>query len=95
MEKITVDSKNKKYASENGMLFNKDRTQLLFYPAAMQGIEVIVKTGVKTIAKNTFCENRNIQRIKFPITVTKVEDGAVNNCGNLEKLLFVEINQMI
>lgn len=60
LEKITVDSKNKKYASENGMLFNKDKTQLLCYPAAMQGIEVIVKTGVKTIAKNTFCENKNI-----------------------------------
>ena len=88
LEKITVDSKNKKYASDNGMLFNKDKTHLLFYPAAMQGIEVIVKTGVKTIAKNTFCENKNIQRIKFPITVTKVEDGAVNNCSNLEKVTF-------
>ena len=88
LEKITLDSKNKKYASENGMLFNKDKTHLLCYPAAMQGIEVIVKTGVKTIAKNTFCENKNIQRIKFPITVTKVEDGAVNNCSNLEKVTF-------
>ncbi len=88
LEKITLDSKNKKYASDNGMLFNKDKTHLLFYPAAMQGIEVIVKTGVKTIAKNTFCENKNIQRIKFPITVTKVEDGAVNNCSNLEKVIF-------
>ena len=88
LEKITLDSKNKKYASENGMLFNKDKTHLLFYPAAMQDIEVIVKTGVKTIAKNTFCENKNIQRIKFPITVTKVEDGAVNNCSNLEKVTF-------
>ena len=88
LEKITLDSKNKKYASENGMLFNKDKTHLLFYPAAMQDIEVIVKTGVKTIAKNTFCENKNIQRIKFPITVTKIEDGAVNNCSNLEKVTF-------
>ena len=43
LEKITLDSKNKKYASENGMLFNKDKTHLLCYPAAMQGIEVIVK----------------------------------------------------
>ena len=54
----------------------------------MQGVEVIIKTGVKTIAKNAFCDNKNIQRIKFPKLLQKVEDEAVINCSNLEKVTF-------
>ncbi|MDR2962784.1 MAG: leucine-rich repeat domain-containing protein [Bacteroidales bacterium] len=55
---IYVDSNNYYYCSENGVLFNKYKTRLLYYPAKKLGEEYIIPESVVLIDREAFahCE---------------------------------------
>ena len=42
LENIVVDAENKNYISEDGILFDKDKTELIQYPAAKAGVSYTV-----------------------------------------------------
>ena len=53
---ISISSDNSHYTSENGVLFNKDKTELLYFPAGKTGSYTIPNTVVTIAseAKQTF-----------------------------------------
>ena len=53
---ITVDSANTAYSSENGVLFNKDKTKLILYPIA-KGETYTIPSSVTAIEKAAFNES--------------------------------------
>ena len=50
---ITVAKENETYCSENGVLFNKNKTEIIVYPQYKEGAYVLPNT-VTTINSNTF-----------------------------------------
>ena len=84
LESITVADENTTYASYNGVLFNKDLTTLMKYPAQKAGDFVIPDT-VNTISNNAFRDAKKLTSIK--------EYGNVFSVGgssfyNIDKTIF-------
>ncbi len=50
LEKITVDSKNSVYSSSDGVLFNKDKTELLVYPPKKTSTSYTVPSTVEAVS---------------------------------------------
>lgn len=76
---IVVDTKNTKYASYLGMLYNKAFTTLYCCPAAYDGINLYqtsFKPSVTGIGQNAFKDNRTIKSIHLPYGVVTVGNEA-------------------
>ena len=75
---ITVGAGNTHFAAEGGILYNKDKTKLLAYPAANGNI--IIPQGVKTIGESAFFST-SLTGIMIPATVASIGEAAFYNTG--------------
>ncbi len=69
---INVSEENTVYSSENGVLFNKDKSELILYPGKLESPSYAVPDSVKTIASAAF-------RGSKPVTV--IIPDSVENLG--------------
>ena len=83
---ITVDSKNKYYLSEDGVLFNKTKTELVAYPAGNLRKEYTIPDGVKSLNKRAFLGAVNLTNLKIPDSVKTIGEGEFYGCKNLENI---------
>lgn len=86
LQNIFVDLNNPKYSSENGILFNKDKSILLQYPANNQTSAYSIPNSVTTIGSNAFLNCTNLVKINIPETVVQIEINAFNNCSSLASI---------
>lgn len=86
LQKFEVESNNAAYSSENGVLFNKNKTQLLNYPA--QKVEAVyeVAPSVKTISGLAFYGNEKLKSVIIKDTVERIGWGCFGNCSSLESM---------
>ena len=94
LQELAVNDTNNYLKTENGILFNKAGTKLIYYPAGKASvIKYQIPVGVTTIGKdafgvrftsqNVFCGVGNISNLYFPDTVKTVEEsGAAYYSGN-------------
>lgn len=82
---ISVDPANTAYASEAGVLFNKNKTELLRFPAGKKG-EYAVPSGVETIAKGAFAYSAGLSAVSFPSSVAAIGDAAFTMCNALTEI---------
>ena len=80
---ITVDSANPQYSSVDGMLYSKDQTQLLVFPAGRPGDNQTIPEGTTSIAYHAFFRCRDLKRITIPEGVTSIENNAFTGCWRL------------
>jgi len=83
---INVGSDNADYSSENGVLFNKNKTTLIEYPAGKQGAYSI-PTGVTSVGSNAFSGCTDLTSVTFPTGVTAVADDAFRRCTGLNTVI--------
>ena len=76
LKNINVDPNNPNYSSVNGVLFNKDKTSLIAYPAAKTETEYTVPDTVKTIKEYAFYDVSNLETLNIPENVDKIEKSA-------------------
>ena len=84
LENIVVDAENKNYISEDGILFDKDKTELIQYPAAKAGVSYTVPSTVSKIDGCAFKYTQNVKTINVPQQTTSIAAGAFSNSVNLE-----------
>ena len=82
---INVAEENKHYSSVDGVLFNKDKSTLIQYPAGKSGSYIIPNT-VTTIAQGVFI-NSKLTEITIPESVTNIVHLAFGYCNNLNKII--------
>ena len=82
LDSIHVESENNSYASENGILFNKNKTALICCPAGKMGL-YIVPNSVTSIADYAFCSCTNLSSITIPNNLTNIGALAFYRCENL------------
>ncbi len=81
---ITVDYANTMYSSdENGVLFNKDKTELIQYPRSNNKTNYEVPNSVKIIGDYGFAYCYRITNVTIPNSVTNIGDYAFYNCTDL------------
>ena len=66
LQSITVSEKNTEYTTVNGVLYNKDKTVLKYYPADKKDTELTIPEGVQTIYG---IESQYIKRIHIPASM--------------------------
>ena len=87
LTKITVDEENSYYSSDEfGVLFNKDKTMLIKYPAKNPNTEYIIPETVTTIFYHAFLGNTELTKISIPDNVTKLVNKAFYGCTGLKSV---------
>ncbi|MCL2510505.1 MAG: leucine-rich repeat domain-containing protein [Bacteroidales bacterium] len=79
---FVVESGNNNYASEDGVLFNKDKTTLIYCPAGKKGTYT-VPNSVTTIGQYAFSTCEGLISVVISNNVKNIEDGAFSYCKNL------------
>ena len=87
LENITVDPDNSFYASEDGVLFDKNMKTLLYCPRGKSGIYT-VPTGVTNIDAYAFCSCNQLESIIISESVISIEDDAFSFCTSLTSILI-------
>ena len=87
---FVVDANNPSYSSENGVLYNKNKTELIKYPAGKQQTSFVVPSTVKTIQAWAFSFSRFLNSVFIPNSVTKIGSSAFNNCTALTAVTLPE-----
>ena len=80
---IDINKNNKNYVSIDGILFNKDKTTLICYPAGKKDIQYVIPIGVKKIEERAFLGCVDLKSIKISDTVTSIGEGAFGGCKGL------------
>lgn len=80
LENIFVDAGNADYASADGVLFSKDHTTLLAYPAGREAAAYRVPDGVTIIGESAFAECKNLTSVVIPEGVTSIGSPDFDDC---------------
>ncbi len=83
VEEINVADGNMRYASFDGILFNKDKTQLICYPACKSGNEYIVPDSVTSLGTYAFEGCWELQNITLTDNIISIGDHAFYDSGIL------------
>lgn len=88
LTKITVATGNMYFTSENGILYNKDKTVLLVYPDSKSGTSFTVPAEVETVVSGAFRANKNLTQITIDGNLKTIETYAFSGCSSLEELII-------
>ena len=84
--KVTVDKNNPLYSSDkHGVVFNKDKTVLLYFPQGLAS-EYTIPNSVKTIGAHAFDRCELITKIVIPEGVTEIGVYAFYGCTSLAEI---------
>lgn len=83
LENINVDKDNNYYSSENGVLFDKDKTKLVTYPIGKNETEYIIPNGVTTIGNSAFEGCTSLTAITIPNGVYSIGIASFSGCVSL------------
>ena len=79
---IDVDNDNTAYSSEDGVLFNRAKTNLIIYPTAKTGAYTI-PNSVNSIENFAFFGCRNLTSVAIPNSIKSIGNNAFNGCSGL------------
>ena len=83
LAKITVSPDNKNYSSVDGVLFNKDGSELIVYPEGNGRSAYTVPDGVTSISGSVFSGCTSLTEIVIPDSVTSIGESAFSGCTSL------------
>jgi hypothetical protein len=86
LTQVNVDAANTVYSSENGVLFNKNKTTLLRYPAAKPGTTYTVPKSVTCIGENAFGQCTALKELTLLENVSKIESYAFEDFAAITKM---------
>ena len=86
LSNIEVNAENEKFSSEDGVLFNKSKTELIQYPVGKTDVEYIVPEGVIIIGDYSFLSCANLNNIKMQKGLKNIEEGAFKECISLDNV---------
>ena len=86
LTQINVDTANTAYSSENGVLFNKEKTELIRYPEGKADTSYSIPSSVTSIGKGTFSYCSKLTSITIPDSVTSIGNYAFSNCSSLTSI---------
>ncbi|MCD7902842.1 MAG: leucine-rich repeat protein [Oscillospiraceae bacterium] len=86
LAEILVSAGNIAYSSENGVLFNKDKTELICYPAGKTETSYEIPDNVASICEEAFCGCNSLTSMTIPDSVTSIGSYAFEGCSSLTSI---------
>jgi hypothetical protein len=87
LREIRTDADNVHYTADSGVLLNKDKTELIAYPAGRQQSSYSVPDGVRTIRPYA-CSGAPFTTFTFADSLTEIGEWAFFGCSNLKNVTF-------
>ena len=88
LEDIFVDSFNQDYCDSNGIMYNKKKTELVYYPTGRQDKKFIIPDEIESINATAFESNIYIENVIIPNSVENMGYGAFRNCDRLTEIIL-------
>ena len=86
LQTITVADGNANYIVVDGVLFNKEKTTLVQYPAGRVATSYVIPKEVTSIGGFAFNGAKNLTAVIIPAGVTEIGIGAFMNCVKLTSI---------
>jgi hypothetical protein len=83
LQAFTVNNLNTAYSSQDGVLFDKGKTELIRYPAARTNTNYTIPGTVTTIGSSAFNYTSKLASVTIPDSVTTIGDSAFSGCTAL------------
>lgn len=87
---ISVAEDNTAYCSENGVLYNREKTEIICFPIKKSDTSFTIPKGVTTIANGAFADCANLTGVTIPNTAEIIGDEAFHTCGSLKSIIIPE-----
>ena len=84
---IDVDCDNACYTSDDGVLFSKDKTVLVQYPAGKPETDYTIPDGVTSIEGGAFDSSKRLKSLTIPASVASIEYGTLEGCDTLTSII--------
>ncbi len=82
---VKVSPKNQNYTDINGVLFSKDKKNLVYYPNGLKGSYTIPST-TKSINEYAFYYSKKLTSVTIPEGITELKTGTFGDCNALEQV---------
>ncbi|MBQ7988931.1 MAG: leucine-rich repeat domain-containing protein, partial [Bacteroidaceae bacterium] len=86
---INVDANNTIYSSLDGMLCDKNKKELVVFPAGKADTRYTLIPNFTTVKSYAFYGSQKVTNITFPATITTIENYSIALCDNLKSLSFM------
>lgn len=86
LENIFVDESNEKYCDVDGVVYTKNKKQLVFYPEGRKDNTYAVLDNTDILAVGAFHNNKNIKKVILPSGLSEIRDSAFQNCTVLNEI---------
>ncbi len=82
LQSFTVEEGNQWFSAEGGILYNKDKTQIVCVPMAIEGT-VTIHDGVTLIDRFIFSGRTRLKNVILSNSITTIETAAFSDCVSL------------
>ena len=87
---INVSDNNRNYCSIDGVLFNKDKTEIINYPKGKESKNYKIPNSVTSIGNEDFRNCSSLTNITIPESVTSIGEDAFYDCRSLTNVTILD-----
>ena len=81
--KLKLKNESKDFCIENDILYDKDKSIVIYYPIRKPDTEYAIPSTVKCVGKHCFFKCDNLEKIIIPASVLKLENNPFSGCTKL------------
>lgn len=85
---IIMADDNPKYTTEEGILYSKDKSVLLAYPAGNLNDSVYIKEGVSMLGHGALVWARNIKYLELPLSLKELGEESLSEMDTITHLII-------
>lgn len=95
IKSVVVESSNPSFCNNNGAVYNKEKTELLYYPAGSDNKEYTVSYGTVKIGGYAFYGCESLENVVFPNGLKQIGQRAFFDCIALNSVFIPDGTEII
>jgi hypothetical protein len=81
--KLSLKNESEHFVLEDGVLYDKDKTMIIYFPVNDKRTKFAIPEGVSCIGKHCFFACDNLEKITIPSSVIRLENNPFSGCTKL------------